>query len=198
MLPSHCRVKFSYWAIFVMLMASSEVYCQRRPLIPMSVLSRDPDQLLARSESTPWKREPLLTKDVLPRTPAYQPSPALTYCISWRRWWSNLNLREETISLVRRRICGEKFQRLVCFPASFLGHFHSIIHIKGALKTLYLCMMGFSIQVETHLPWAIPPCWTGSWPMMDLGLMPSFSQVKCRTKSDYNSRGIFRSSWQWT
>ena len=38
----------------------------------------------------------------------------------------------------RRRICGEKFLRLVCCPASFLGYFHNIIHIKGALKSHYI------------------------------------------------------------
>ena len=38
----------------------------------------------------------------------------------------------------RRRICGEKFQRLTCCPASSLGYFHNIIHIKGALKSHYI------------------------------------------------------------
>merc|ERR1719474_1178402 len=37
---------------FIILMAASKVCCQRRPLIPMSVRSRDPDQLLVPSEST--------------------------------------------------------------------------------------------------------------------------------------------------
>ena len=58
MLLSHRMVKFSYWAIFVMLMTASEICCQRQPLIPMSVRSRDdPEPLLAPSESTSLKDE---------------------------------------------------------------------------------------------------------------------------------------------
>ena len=99
MLPSHGRVKFSYWATFVILMAASKVCCQRRPLIPMSVRSRDPDQLLAPSESTSLKKAAHLDERCPPSNICVSTIICPDVLQLLKKAVAKTQLREETISL---------------------------------------------------------------------------------------------------
>merc|ERR1719370_902699 len=103
MLFNHRRVKFSCWAAFLMIIAASEVSCQKRSPIPMSSRSRDPEQSLAPSASTSLKNGSYLDERC----------PSSNICISTitcpdvlhllKKAVAKPQLREETISLVRRR-----------------------------------------------------------------------------------------------
>ena len=138
MLFYHNRVKFSCWATFLMLMAASEVFCQKRPPIPMSSRSRDPEQSLAPSASTSLKNGSHLDERCPPSNICISTITCPDVLHLLKKAVAKPQLREGTISLVRERICGEKFQRRVCCPASSLGYFNNIIHTKGALKSHYM------------------------------------------------------------
>ena len=134
----HNKMKFSCWATFFMLLAASGVFCQNRPPNPMSSRSRDPEQLLAPFASTSLKNGAHLDKRCPPSNIYISTITCPDVLHLLKKAVAKPQLREETISLVRRRICGEKFQRRVCCPASSLGYFNNIIHTKGALNSHYI------------------------------------------------------------
>ena len=137
MLFYHNGVKFSCWATFFMLMASSEVFCQKRPPISMSSRSKDPEQSLPPSAPLSLKNGAHLDERCSPSNICISTITCPDVLHLLKKAAAKPQLREETISLVRKRICGENFQRRVCCPASSLGYFNNIIHTKGALKSHY-------------------------------------------------------------
>ena len=151
MLSYQYKMNFSCWATFFMLLAASGVFCQNRPPNPMSSRSRDPEQLLAPSASTSLKNGADLDERCPPSNICISTITCPDVLHLLKKAVAKPQLREGTISLVRKRICGENFQRRVCCPASSLGYFNNIIHTKGALRAI-IYMMGFSIQEETCLP----------------------------------------------
>ena len=138
MLFYHNGVKFSCWATFFMLMASSEVFCQKRPPISMSSRSKDPEQSLPPSAPLSLKNGAHLDERCSPSNICISTITCPDVLHLLKKAAAKPQLREETISLVRKRICGENIQRRVCCPASSLGYFNNIIHTKGALKSHYM------------------------------------------------------------
>ena len=138
MLSYHNRMKFSCWATIFMLMAAPEVLCQKRPPISMSARSSDLEQSLAPSAPTSLKNGSHLDERCPPSNICISTITCPDVLHLLKKAVAKPQLREGTISLVRERICGEKFQRRVCCPASSLGYFNNIIHTKGALKSHYM------------------------------------------------------------